>query len=255
VNTGAAPASAPTLAGLPTFLHYLATFPEPADVVGALHRGPMAHLSAPSVFLWRLADGRELVRLGSSGHTREEAERYAVIPLDVDTAAVRAVRTRTIQVDDVAAFPRDNYAALDEQLLSAMIQRLAAAAIVSAPIVHGGRAIGVLGFAVTRPWADIDIAPAVTAALTGALAVWLTHPQAGLADTVSPSAREWSMAFTPRQRNILALVEEGRANTSIAMRLYVSESSVKQDLMQAMRVLRTSDRHVAAKRARMLGLL
>jgi len=57
-----------------------------------------------------------------------------------------------------------------------------------------------------------------------------------------------------RQLEILRLVEQGRSNASIAFTLGYSESTVKQDLQRAMKVLRTKDRLDAAIQARSLGM-
>ena len=54
-------------------------------------------------------------------------------------------------------------------------------------------------------------------------------------------------ALTPRQRDILELVAEGLSNAHIAKRLFHSESTVKQHLRAAYKVLGVKDRKEAAK--------
>jgi DNA-binding NarL/FixJ family response regulator len=54
-------------------------------------------------------------------------------------------------------------------------------------------------------------------------------------------------ALTPRQRDILELVAEGYSNAEIAKRLFLSESTVKQHLRAAYKVLGVRDRKEAAK--------
>jgi RNA polymerase sigma factor (sigma-70 family) len=54
-------------------------------------------------------------------------------------------------------------------------------------------------------------------------------------------------ALTPRQREILKLVAEGLSNAQIAKRLFLSESTVKQHLRAAYKVLGVKDRKEAAK--------
>jgi DNA-binding NarL/FixJ family response regulator len=86
--------------------------------------------------------------------------------------------------------------------------------------------------------------------------MWATHPRSAALDSPAPiGPREWSLAFTPRQKQVLRLAGEGLSNTEIAQRLMVSTSSVKQDLQQAMRALRTHSRQGAYDRAKGLGLL
>lgn len=54
-------------------------------------------------------------------------------------------------------------------------------------------------------------------------------------------------ALTPRQRDILELVAEQLSNAEIAKRLFLSESTVKQHLRAAYKVLGVRDRKEAAK--------
>jgi two-component system nitrate/nitrite response regulator NarL len=54
-------------------------------------------------------------------------------------------------------------------------------------------------------------------------------------------------ALTPRQREILKLVAEGLSNAQIAKRLFLSESTVKQHLRAAYKVLGVKDRKEAAR--------
>ena len=54
-------------------------------------------------------------------------------------------------------------------------------------------------------------------------------------------------ALTSRQRDILDMVAEGMSNIQIAQRLYLSESTVKQHLRAAYKLLGVSNRSDAAK--------
>jgi DNA-binding NarL/FixJ family response regulator len=54
-------------------------------------------------------------------------------------------------------------------------------------------------------------------------------------------------ALTPRQREILGLVAEGLSNAETAKRLFLSESTVKQHLRAAYKVLGVKNRKEAAK--------
>jgi DNA-binding NarL/FixJ family response regulator len=54
-------------------------------------------------------------------------------------------------------------------------------------------------------------------------------------------------AVTPRQRDVLGLVAEGLSNAEIAKRLFLSESTVKQHLRAAYKILGVKDRREAAK--------
>jgi DNA-binding NarL/FixJ family response regulator len=53
--------------------------------------------------------------------------------------------------------------------------------------------------------------------------------------------------LSPRQREILAMVVEGMSNADIGKRLYLSESTIKQHLRSAYKVLGVSNRTQASK--------
>jgi len=62
-------------------------------------------------------------------------------------------------------------------------------------------------------------------------------------------------ALSPREREVLALVAEGRSNPEIAKALYIGEATVKTHLLHAFEKLGVSDRTRAVTRAMELGLL
>jgi DNA-binding NarL/FixJ family response regulator len=57
-------------------------------------------------------------------------------------------------------------------------------------------------------------------------------------------------ALSPRQREILGLVVEGMSNAEIGKRLYLSESTIKQHLRAAYKILGVSNRTEASKLVR-----
>jgi DNA-binding CsgD family transcriptional regulator len=245
-----------TLAGVPQFLRYLSTFPSPRNVVDSLFRGPLAQVGARSGNLWELREGTgSLVSLGAFASTPEEIDRYGIVPLDVDMAVTNAVRDRRVIVDEANVFGQTYLDAIDDALWQGLIDRVQGVSLVSAPICHAGVAVGALAFITDRHWSTVNAGDDLVDALTAALGLWITHSRAGLEHAAPSVSREWSLAFTPRQREVLRRVEDGEHTAQIAAGLEVSESSVKADLQGAMRALRTSDRREAADRARMLGLL
>jgi DNA-binding NarL/FixJ family response regulator len=62
-------------------------------------------------------------------------------------------------------------------------------------------------------------------------------------------------ALSPREREVLALVAEGRSNPEIAKALYIGEATVKTHLLHAFEKLGVNDRTRAVTRAMELGLL
>jgi DNA-binding NarL/FixJ family response regulator len=62
-------------------------------------------------------------------------------------------------------------------------------------------------------------------------------------------------ALSPREREVLVLVAEGRSNPEIAKRLYIGEATVKTHLLHAFEKLGVNDRTRAVTRAMELGLI
>jgi len=244
-----------TMASLPQFVRYLATFPPPQKVVEALIAGPLAQLGARSALLSELREHEGvLVTLGATGLSAEEEERYGVIPVEVRLPVTVALESRSVVVSEIADFGPEYVGGFDAEISERIVDRWGDVRLVSAPILHADRIVGALGFITAQPWDDGPVQRTVVDTLTAALGVWMTHPQAGL-DHATPPPREWSLAFSARTREVLRQVEAGEATPAIAASLGVSESSIKADLQAAMKALRTSDRHEAAERARLLGLL
>ena len=74
-----------------------------------------------------------------------------------------------------------------------------------------------------------------------------------LANEASEEASAEHAALRPRQREILELVVEGLSNAEIAKRLYLSESTIKQHLRSAYKILGVVNRTEAAKHIRDTG--
>ena len=69
------------------------------------------------------------------------------------------------------------------------------------------------------------------------------------------SAAEPAPALSPREREVLVLVAEGRSNPDIARSLYIGEATVKTHLLHVFEKLGVNDRTRAVTRAMELGLL
>lgn len=245
----------PTLAGIPQFVRYLSAFPPAARVVEAAVRGPLAHVGGRTLFLWQVRDGDLLTAVGAYGQTPEEIGRYAHVPLSIDGLSARAVHSRTTIVKDLSSPDLSSLSRLDDAMLQGLISRTGARYAVNVPVIHAGDVVGAYGVSVDQRWESTAFAPVVLDAVASALATWMTHPRSEVSRAEIAGPHDWSLAFTPRQKEALRLVDAGLSTPSIATTLGVSESSIKADLQQAMRALRTSDRREAARRARSLGLL
>lgn len=245
-----------SLGGLPQLIRHISGYPAGDALLHALHMGVLRQRTMAGGFLWALAEGVQLVRIASVGWHRDVVNRYAIMPLTVDVPATIAVRQGTIQVNDIAGFGRAYLQALDDGFLTPHFNAMAATSSINVPLRHAGVIVGVLGFVTTEPWCDDEESRTLLEGLGSLLGLWIAHPRSGALE-VSPSLgqREWSLAFTPRQRHALRLAGAGLSNSAIARELLVSTSSVKQDLQQAMRALRSHDRTTAFERAVQLGLL
>ena len=243
-----------TLASLPQFVRFLNVFPSPTAVVEAALGGPLAALGARAGMLWQVR-GEHLVALGASGHTTEEVHRYSALPLALDTGVCAAVRSKQVQVDDLAAPWPDHVADLADDKIDAMVTRLDASLAVTLPVIYGGVAIGALGFLTARRPHDSGHDQLVLDGVTSVIALWMSHPKARIDGVAAVGDRSWSMAMSPRQRRILELVAAGQSTAAMAAALDVSEATVKADLQRSMKALRTSNRQEAARRARALRLI
>lgn len=246
----------PSLHALPQFIRYVSTYPGASDLLRALKAGVLGQRGMTAAFLWTVVNDERLVSLGSVGWNRDMIERYAVLPMELDAPAVQAARIGVPQIAEAQSFGRTYLAAVDHSFLTEQFTTIGAMSTIDTPVTYSGLVVGVLGFATSQPWIDDHESRALLTGLGNLLGLWLTHPRSATSET-SPALgqREWSLAFTPRQRQVLRMAGEGMSNSDIARALLVSTSSVKQDLQQAMRALRSHDRATAYQRAIQLGLL
>jgi DNA-binding CsgD family transcriptional regulator len=204
----------------------------------------MATFETAAVSIVRIA-GESLELIGTHGYEEEEVDRYSVVPLSVPTPFSRSVLQGEALIDELEdVLSTFEALQMDAHLWSGFLERFGPGQVINSPIVLQGTVIGAFG-GITRSkreWNSLDFA--VLDGISAALGLWMTHP-----DTVVTAPDRLAQA------SILRLVESGRSNTSIAMTLGYSVSTVKQELQRTMRAMRVSDRLEAAARARSLGLL
>lgn len=240
--------------GIPILLEVISSSPHPDEVARAIVEGPGVRVGATCAsVLWAGSD--KLVILGSHGYLPAELEGMVTIDLLGDYPLAQAFRESepiivpSSQVEVRYVAPRR-----PESRWQQLKKRFPNGDHVNAPIISDGRTIG--GFTLncpqSRPWSSLDIA--ALDAISHILGMWMTHPDSGLPQDTDRAAITRD-DLSPRQRRILALVEQGRTNASIAHALGISVSTVKQELARAMTILEEPDRHAAAARAAGLGLL
>lgn len=250
-----------TLVSLPRFLAHLNSDPNPQSALRSLVHGPLLGFGTCGAQLWRL-HSQALVSVASIGLTRDEADRYAVIPAIIDADLWRAVRTGQVVVTTEGggghAAQGNHFAQLDREYWQGLITRLHGHSVVRVPVSHSGSSVGAPGLILDRPWRADAHGDGVLTATAAALALWMSNPHSGV-DGLAAANRSrggsTSLNFTERQCAILRLVADDQSNPAIAVALNTSESSVKQDLQHAMRALNTRSRSLAAQRARDLGLI
>lgn len=245
------------LHGLPQFLRFLTTDPEPDELVAALRSGVGASLGARTATVWLLVDG-DLVMVAQDGHTRDEADRYSVLPGTLDLLMWRAMRSGSPLITDESDAVMSNFSSVDEETWSRTLARVETVSVVRAPLMHCGQPVGALGLLLDRRWAADQEAEGLLTVVSSLLALWITSPDSGAKEAAKAHrsrASAFRLAFTERQKEVLRLVEQDATTPQIALALRQSESTVKQDIQQAMRALNTRNRAIAAARARELGLI
>lgn len=243
------------LRGLPQFLTFLTTYPEAQQVVSSLRTGVLSSVGARTATLWSLMDG-DLVMVAQDGHTRDEADRYSVLPGNLDLLMWRAIRSGEALVTDENDTVMSQFSSVDEESWSRTLARVHTVSVVRAPLMHCGQPVGALGLLVDQVWNDD--AAALLEVVASMLGLWLTSPDSGAREAATANrtrATSFRLAFTDRQKQVLHLVEQDASTPEIAIALNQSESTIKQDLQQVMRALNTRNRAIAAARARELGLI
>lgn len=217
-------------------------------------------LSMVSNVACRSADDEsdELRLVSRNGFSEEANARYRGMSMRLRLPIVAAYRENRTIVTSTAGFVEDHAVlALDKPLWAEAVDELGPGSVVDAPIVSDGTPIGSLAFICTDDRTCTAEDFALVDGITAALGLWITHPDSGVAGslTSSGSGTQERIELTERQVRILGLVRAGKSNGGVAMALGVSESTVKQEMKRIMRTLRTDDRHTAADRATQLGLL
>lgn len=240
--------------GLPHLLAVLGRSPHPDDVAGAIVKGPGRRFGAlASAVLW--ARPPKLVIVGMYGFEHAEVDGLATVDIDGDYPLTRAYLEGEPVIMRGEDMARD-YAGMrrPESRWHRLKERMPEGDHVHAPIVSDGQCVGAYSMNCPDPhvWSPLDIA--CLDATSHALGMWLTHPDSGLPTSDDDHISE-EAALSQRHRQILALIQAGRTNTSIAHTLGISTSTVKQELSRIMVRLDVTDRHSAAQRAVDLGLI
>ena len=255
-----------SLHGLPSFLNFLSNLPDAQHVVEALLHGPLLQFHARGVMLWAL-DGTVLRAIANVGHDPSEIMRWSSVDTAMEVPVANAVQSCTITIVSRAALIAGLADALGVPVESGEVDALFfgydepftddGGDVVDVPLLVDGVPIGALGISTSQryDWQPSDLA--LLSSIGSALALWLHHPDTPVSHPIfeDETPQFIAMALTPRQKEILTLIELGKSNAFIATKLGYSTSTIKQELQRIMIALDVGSRSEAAYRARSLGLL
>ena len=240
-------------------LGVLASDPPPGVAVRALVEGFLTPFAVERASLHVLSsDGSTLRLVGDYGYPPGFIARYASIDVTIDLPATHALRgTRPLVLTPGQLPERYPLLRAEDGVGESEDFGNDGSEWVFVPVQLDGRPSAVFLF-LARAGVLTDHRNLV--ALQGvchALTLWLhrarsTWPSDGVAPGLGGST---PLAFTERQRAILALVAQGLSNADIATALDCSRSTVKQELQRVMFGLAVSSRDAAVARASELGLL
>ena len=239
----------------PGFLRALARVTEPAAALTAALDGPLHAYRVTGGFLALVVD--ESLQIEASARLPVAfTDRYRVMPVGHTTPMTAALHRLDLVhapvADIAAAYPA---LAIDEGIWSSVLATAGAdASFLVIPIWVGERIGGVLGFFTAEP-TDVDDAGVLQGA-AAALGLWLGSRERDMGGpSYSASSGEVPLVLSPRQREILRLVEQGKSNPVIAATLGFSLATVKAELARIMRMLRAPNRRAAVAIAKRLGVM
>jgi len=242
---------------LPAFLRFLSTYPEPQEVCDALMAGPLANFMAKSVNMVLKTANDTFKTVAATGMAAPLVPRYQEFSCSLSTPVSHAVReAEIVSTTMLGQFERYTDLVIDRLIWEEVAKTTGDLMIETVPIVSNGT---VLGAYVVFHESELTLSRTDFSMLGGIghlLGVWATHPltETNLEANLPVFSDELAFMLNERQLQVLELVELGRSNSAIGVILGYSQSTVKQDLHRAMRVLRANDRIEAAQRARDLGL-
>lgn len=239
----------------PSFMQYLTTFPEPDSVAQAMSRGPLAQFGCERISIWTHIDFQELVAIGYHGSDMDIQDRYLRIPLTFLTPATHAFIGSTKVILPVGEV-LNRYPGLqvDQDAWELMEKQMDNGDVVSVPLIANGTPIGAFAFLCNRQ-NDWNLRnTAFLDGLSAALSLWMSHPLSG-AQELPQNAQHAQLALTPRQIEILNMVQLGKSNASISAHLGFSESTIKQELQRIMKRLRVRTREHAVERSLEMKLI
>lgn len=240
---------------LPTFLRYLSTVPDPTHLVQALQDGPLRPFGAQGTLLFARTSDDALVSLAAAADVLDEVrDRYSLLPLSLDIPVTHACRQGNIGTFALPTLAETFPAMAVDRHVWEELRSIGEIGYCAA-IMSADESVGAFSFIVDPAKALEPVDLEVIEALRYALGMWLSRPEMTLRVADQRHFGSAPFVLSLRQRDIVALIDEGLTNAEIGNRLGYSTSLVKQEVQRMMRGLRVDGRLELVDRVRALDML
>jgi DNA-binding CsgD family transcriptional regulator len=236
------------------FLRFLADVPPGDHVASALRHGPLALLPVETLSIYSINRDRSLARFrgatGFSSAARADYDEWPVSPLTPGGSVT--LTGQHLWMSDTECVER--FPLLAQDLTTR--PWFGEGSIVVLPVISRGRTVGTVTITFT---AGVDQTWGLYERLNTfaqSLAPWLLlleTQEMSKPEQLKPG-RRGKLFVSPREAQILRLVNEGRTNPEIAGDLGYSEATIRADLLRLSKLLDVHGRHDVVRRARELGL-
>ena len=236
------------------FLRFLADVPSGDDVASALRHGPLALLPVESLSIYSISRDRSLARYrGATGFSSAARADYAEMPVSPLTPGGTVTLTgQHLWMSDTECVER--FPLLTQDLTTR--PWFGEGSTVFLPVISRGKVVGtvmiIFTAGVERTWGLYERLNTFAQSLAPWLLLLETQ-ELSTPEQLKPG-RRGKLFVSPREAQILRLVNEGRTNPEIAGDLGYSEATIRADLLRLSKLLDVHGRHDVVRRARELGL-
>ncbi len=241
---------APDAAPLLSFLATLRDFPDGDTVAYAMVRGLLAPYSAEAALIYSVrADGTTLDLVGSHGVGPRETRVYQAVTAPMHLPGAETFRT------GVEKFMSAEQVADEYPLAAPFFRGLAPRGdIAFVPLIHRGAPIGFLVLTFTESVDRTWQLRAVLDAMCDATSLWVIADAQRNGEARALATEAPPLEFTPRQREILVRMREGRSTREIASALGYSQATIKADVANLSELLGAKGRADLLVKAKRAGL-
>ena len=242
------------------FMRLATTNPDPDTVAQSLVRGPMSAYGAIAATIYVPDDGGDALRLIGQWGFGPSLSHYAAIPLSVDFPLVRSYLTGEALV--VPGSAASGNVLSDTALTSVLAdvgRRPDEVTVIAMPFQYRGIPIGAGVWLCTHPgpwtWHDYAYFDGTSAVVSLWLQLRTYEASLQAAGVGAQRLTTGRQLLTERQREVLALIRDGKSNAAIAAALGYSISTVKNDVQALLTVFGAARRKELVRRAVLAGVL